>query len=142
LADYHRHFSEALMFQYRSSAFGPSAGAIQKHLGAIEKELETIGRIAGRRGTAVASAASEQIGDAISSIVNEMIDRFAARGRAAGDKAALLGNQALKLGTRYGNDAVERVSAEAESRPLLTLGVALGVGVLIGAAVLGGLSKR
>ena len=130
------------MFQYRSSAFGPNANAIQKHLGAIEKELETIGRIAGRRGTAAASAASEQIGDAVSSIVSNMIDRFTAHSRVASDKAALLGSRALKLGARYGNDAVDRVSAEAESRPLLTLGVALGVGVLIGAAVLGRLNKR
>ncbi len=130
------------MFQYRSSTFGPRAQSIQRHLGAIEKELETIGRIAGRRGSAAASAASEQIGDAVSSIVSDMIDRFSARGRAASDKAALLGSQALKLGSRYGSDAVDRVSAEAGDRPLLTLGVALGVGILIGAAVLGSMSKR
>jgi hypothetical protein len=34
------------------------------------------------------------------------------------------------------------VSAQAEDRPLLTLGVALGIGVLIGAAVLGGVNRR
>ncbi len=124
------------MFQYRSSTFGPSVNAIQKHLGAVEKELETIGRIAGRRGSAAASQAGEQIGDAVSSLVSDMIERFTARGRAAGDQAAVYGNQALKLGRSYGNDALQRVGAQVEQQPLITLGVALGIGVLIGAAVL------
>jgi ElaB/YqjD/DUF883 family membrane-anchored ribosome-binding protein len=130
------------MFQFRSSAFGPSVNAIQKHLGAVEKELENIGRIAGRRGSAAASQAGEQIGDAISSIMSDMVDRFTARGRAAGDQAALFGNQALKLGKSYGSDAVQRVSAQVEDRPLVTLGVALGIGILIGAAVLSNMGKR
>jgi len=37
------------MFQYRTSNFAPSVAAIQKHLGAVETELEKIGRIAGRQ---------------------------------------------------------------------------------------------
>jgi len=55
---------------------------------------------------------------------------------AAGDGAARLGNQALRMGAGYGSDALQRVSAETEGRPLIMLGVALGIGVLIGAAVL------
>jgi ElaB/YqjD/DUF883 family membrane-anchored ribosome-binding protein len=133
------------MFQYRSSAFGPSVNAIQKHLGAVEKELETIGRLAGRRGSAAASQAGEQIGDAVSSLVNDMIERFTARGRAASDQAAVYGTQALKLGRSYGNDALQRVGAQVstqvEQRPLITLGVALGLGVLIGAAVLSNMAS-
>lgn len=128
------------MFQYRSSSFGPSVNAIQKHLGAVEQELEKIGRIAGRRGNAAAVAAGEQIGDAVSSALSDIIDRFRDGGRTASDQATRLGNQALKLGTSYGNDALARVSAQAEERPLLAIGVALGIGVLIGAAVLS--SKR
>jgi hypothetical protein len=130
------------MFQYRSSAFGPSMNSIQKHLGAVEKELENIGRVAGRRGSAAASAAGEQIGDALTSIVSDMMDRFRERGRAAGDQATRLGNEALKLGSSYGNGALARVSAEVEDRPLITLGVALGIGILIGAAVLGSVSRH
>jgi ElaB/YqjD/DUF883 family membrane-anchored ribosome-binding protein len=129
------------MFQYRSSTFGPSVNAIQKHLGAVEKELETIGRLAGRRGSAAASQAGEQIGDAVSSLVSDMIERFTARGRAAGDQAAVYGNQALKLGRSYGNDALQRVGAQVEQQPLITLGVALGIGVLIGAAVLSNMAS-
>jgi ElaB/YqjD/DUF883 family membrane-anchored ribosome-binding protein len=129
------------MFQYRSNSFAPSVTAIQNHLGAVEKELEKIGRIAGRRGSA-AAAAGEQIGETISTVLSDMIDRFRERGEAASDRAARLGNQALKLGAGYGSDALARVSSEVEDRPLLTVGIALGLGVLIGAAVLGGVNRR
>jgi len=130
------------MFQYRSNSFAPSVTAIQNHLGAVEKELEKIGRIAGRRGSAAAAAAGEQIGDTISAVLSDMIDRFRERGQAASDGAARLGSQALRLGAGYGSDAVARVSTEVEARPLLTLGVALGIGILIGAAVLGSVNSR
>jgi ElaB/YqjD/DUF883 family membrane-anchored ribosome-binding protein len=125
------------MFHHRSSAFDSGVTAIQRHLGAVEQELEKIGRIAGRRGFVAASAASEQIGDTISSIFGDMLERFRWGGRAARDKAAHLGNSANDLGRSYGNRALARVSAQVEETPLLTLGVALGIGVLIGAAVLG-----
>jgi ElaB/YqjD/DUF883 family membrane-anchored ribosome-binding protein len=124
------------MFQYRSSDFGPSVTAIQKHLGAVEKELERIGRIAGRQTSDVAAKASDQIGDAISTILSEMVDRFRRGGQVAGDQAGRLGNQALNLSSRYGSDALARVASETEQRPLFAIGVALGIGILIGAAVL------
>jgi ElaB/YqjD/DUF883 family membrane-anchored ribosome-binding protein len=125
------------MFQHRASDFSPSVTAIQKHLGAVEKELEKIGRIAGRQTSDVVAKASDQIGDAISTILDEMVDRFRKGGQAAGDQAGRLGNQALDLGARYGSDALQRVASEAEQRPLMTIAVALGIGILIGAAVLG-----
>ena len=130
------------MFHHRSSAFGPRVTAIQQHLGAVERELEQMGRIAGRRGSAAASAAGEQIGDAISTILSEMIDRFRDRGRAASDQATRLGSQAVKLGSSYGSDALQRVSAQVEDRPLLTIGIALGIGILIGAAVLNSVGQE
>jgi len=130
------------MFQYRKSDFAPSVTAIQKHLGAVEKELEKIGRMAGRQTSAAAATASDQIGDALSTILSEMVDRFRKGGQAAGDQAGRLGNQALDLGSKYGADALQRVASEAEERPLLTIGVALGIGILIGAALLGSASAR
>jgi ElaB/YqjD/DUF883 family membrane-anchored ribosome-binding protein len=129
------------MFQYRTSNFAPSVAAIQKHLGAVETELEKIGRIAGRQTTDAAAAASDQIGDAISTILSEMVDRFRKGGQAAGDQAGRLGNQALDLGAKYGSDALSRVASEAEQRPLFTMGIALGIGILIGAALLGSASS-
>jgi ElaB/YqjD/DUF883 family membrane-anchored ribosome-binding protein len=130
------------MFQYRKSDFAPSVAAIQKHLGAVEKELERIGRIAGRQTSTVAANASEQIGDAISSIMSDMVERFQKGGQVASDQAGRFGNQALDLGAKYGNDALARVAGQAEERPLLTVGVALGIGILIGAALLGGAAAR
>jgi ElaB/YqjD/DUF883 family membrane-anchored ribosome-binding protein len=125
------------MFQYRKSNFAPSVVAIQKHLGAVETELEKIGRIAGRQTSDAAAAASDQIGDAISTILNEMVDRFRKGGQAAGDQAGRLSSQALDLGAKYGSGALARVASQAEQRPLFTVGVALGIGILIGAALLG-----
>jgi ElaB/YqjD/DUF883 family membrane-anchored ribosome-binding protein len=124
------------MFHHRSSAFGPSVTAIQKHLGAVEKELERMGRLAGSRGSAAAVAASDQIGDSISSILGDMLDRFRLGRQAAGEQAS----RALDLGGKYGGDALRRVTNELEDRPLITLGVAVGIGVLIGAAVLGSMN--
>jgi ElaB/YqjD/DUF883 family membrane-anchored ribosome-binding protein len=124
------------MFEYRSSAFGPSVAAIQKHLGAVEKELEKIGRIAGDRTSAAAATASDQVGDAISTILNEMVERFRQGRQAAGDQAGRLSNQALNLGAKYGSDALQRAASEVEERPLVTVAIALGIGILIGAAVL------
>jgi hypothetical protein len=60
---------------YRSSDFGPSVTAIQQHFGAVEKQLENIGRVAGRRSVA-APGATEQIGDTISTILGDMMYRF------------------------------------------------------------------
>src|SRR5262249_31393153 len=115
---------------------------IQKHLGAVETELEKIGRMAGRQTSDAAAAASEQIGDAISTILSEMVDRFRKGGQAAGDQAGRLSNQAFDPGAKYRNDAVEPVASQAEERPLFTVGVALGIGILIGAALLGSASAR
>jgi ElaB/YqjD/DUF883 family membrane-anchored ribosome-binding protein len=129
------------MFQYRKSNFAPSVAAIQKHLGAVETELENIGRMAGRQTSDAAAAASDQIGDAISTILSEMVERFRKGGQAAGDQAGRLGNQALDLGSKYGADALQRVASEAEQRPLFTVGVALGIGILIGEALLGSASS-
>jgi hypothetical protein len=50
----------------------------------------------------------------------------------AADEAASFGNKAFKVGSRVGNDALQRITAEAEQRPLAMLAVAIGIGVLIG----------
>jgi len=130
------------MFQYRSNSYAPSVTAIENHLGAVEKELEKIGRVAGRRGSAAASAAGAQIGEAVSATLSDLIERLRDRSEAASDRAAQFGNRVLKLGADYGNEAVERVGKQTQAQPLFTLGVALGIGVLIGAAVLAGTAAR
>jgi len=122
------------MFHHRSSEFDPRISAIAGHLRAIEKELGGIGQSAGRRASARASAAGNHIVDAIGPILNDMVDRFRRGQRAAVDEAASFGNEAVKIGATVGNDALERIVAQAKHRPLVTLTIAIGVGVLIGMA--------
>ena len=122
------------MFQHRSREFDPRITSIMGHLRAIEKELGGIGKSAGQRASAGAAAAGNQIVDAMWPILNDIVDRFGRGQRMAVDQAATFGNQAAKTGARIGNDALDRIAIEARNRPLVTLGVAIGVGFLIGMA--------
>jgi ElaB/YqjD/DUF883 family membrane-anchored ribosome-binding protein len=111
-----------------------SAAAIEGHLRAIQNELGRIGRNAGQHGSARASAVGEQIGDAITPILNEIADRLRSGRRLAADEAARLGNEAVKIGGQFGNEAMDRIATEVEHRPFITLALAVGVGILIGIA--------
>lgn len=122
------------MFQRRSTEFDSRFSSIAGHLRAIEKELGCVGKSAGRRASAGTAAAGNQIADAIRPILNDIVDRFGRGQRMAVDQAATLGNQAAKTGARIGNDALDRIAIVARNRPLVTLGVAIGVGFLIGMA--------
>jgi hypothetical protein len=53
---------------------------------------------------------------------------------AAGDKAMRAAKQTVKFGGKIVNDALHRIASEVEHRPLVTLGIAIGLGVLIGVA--------
>lgn len=122
------------MFLRRSREFDPRISAIAGHLRAIEKELGGIGNSAGRRASASVAAAVNQIADAIGPILKEIEDRFRTGQRLAVDEAASLSNEAVKTGARIGNDALDRIATQARHRPLVTLAVAVGVGILIGIA--------
>jgi ElaB/YqjD/DUF883 family membrane-anchored ribosome-binding protein len=128
------------MFHHRSSAFDRNISALEGRLHALENELERLGRSAGRRASAGMSAAGDHVGDAIAAAVAEIVDRFRSGRRLASDEAVRFGNEAAKFGAKVGNDALQRVATEVEHRPLVTLAVAIGVGVLIGMA--GGIAKR
>lgn len=131
------------MFQPRSTVFSNSrVSAIADHLRAIERELADIGRTSGRRASARASAAGDQISEAIGPILDDLIDRFRRGRRAASAGAANLGDEALRMGTRAGRDALGRIATETKQRPLLTVAVAIGVGVLIGTAAIGAAARR
>jgi hypothetical protein len=122
------------MFQHRAADFDPRINAIVDHLGAIEKELGKLGKRAGRRASVSAAAAGDQIADTIGPILNDIADRFRRSPRLVADEAVNFGNEAVRIGSRVGNDALDRISSQARQRPLLTLAVAIGVGILIGAA--------
>ena len=123
------------MFQPRTSEFDPRVTAIAGHLRAIEKELGVLGRSAGRRASTGASAAGNQIADAIGPILNDIVERFSRGQRVAVDQAASFSDEAVNVGARFGNDALELISTQAKQRPMATLAVAIGVGLLIGFAV-------
>jgi ElaB/YqjD/DUF883 family membrane-anchored ribosome-binding protein len=58
-----------------------------------------------------------------------LADRF--RGLSIGDEAAKFGGDVAKVG----NDALRRLSKEVEQRPVVTLAVAIGVGILVGLVI-------
>jgi ElaB/YqjD/DUF883 family membrane-anchored ribosome-binding protein len=128
------------MFHQRKSAFDRNISALEGRLHALEDQIDQLGRSAGRRASANVSAAGDHIGDAIAAAVTEIVDRFRSGRRVAGDEAMRFGNEAAKFGAKVGNDALQRVASEVEHRPLVTLAVAIGVGVLIGMA--GGAARR
>jgi ElaB/YqjD/DUF883 family membrane-anchored ribosome-binding protein len=122
------------MFQPRTSEFDPRVSAIVDHLRAIEKELGAIAKIAGRRASSGASTTANQIVDAVGPILKDLTDRFRRGQRAALDEATSFGAEAVQAGTRVGNDALDRIGDQAKQRPLFTMAVALGIGMLIGFA--------
>lgn len=122
------------MFHHHSAEFDPRISAIVGHLRAIEKELGEMGKSAGRRASASASAAGNQITDAIGPILSEIVDRFRRGQSLALEEAASFSNQAVKSGAKLGNDALQRIVTETKHRPLVTLAVAIGIGILIGIA--------
>jgi hypothetical protein len=122
------------MFHRRSTEFDPRLSDIVSHLRAIEEDLGVMGRKAGRDAAVRASAAGDQIADTLWPILGEIGDRFRRGRRVAADEASSFGNEALRFGARAGNDALGRIAGQAKQRPLITIAVAIGIGVLIGFA--------
>jgi hypothetical protein len=101
---------EKAMFHRRSSEFEPRISAITEHLRGIQKELGVIGNSAGQRTSAGASAALDQIADAIRPVLQEIESRFRKGQHAAANQAADLGREALKIGSEAGSQALARIS--------------------------------
>ena len=120
------------MFHRRSPALATHISAIEGHLRAIEKELERFGRKAGRH--AHLSAAGDQISDAITPILSEIVERYRSGRRLAGEETARFGNEAVKISGGISTNALHRIATEVERRPVVTLAVAIGIGILIGIA--------
>ena len=99
---------------------------LERLLHEFEARLARLTRTA-TRARADAPRAVEGVGDAIASALNDLADRIRGRSRPLGAEVSQFGDDAL----RFGNDAVRRLTREAEQRPLVTLAVAVGVGALI-----------
>jgi ElaB/YqjD/DUF883 family membrane-anchored ribosome-binding protein len=113
-----------------SRAMSADLAEIERRLRALEKRLER----AGSRTATGAVQAADRMGDAIASALSDMSDRFRDGSRSVGGGALKLGNEAAKEAAKLGNDALRRLADEVERRPLTTLAVAAGVGLLIGLA--------
>jgi len=103
-----------------------NGGEIERRLRSLEQRVER----AGSRGLARAAAPADQVGEAVASVLSGIAERFRGGANSMGDEASKLGNEAAKLG----NEAMHRLSKEIAHRPLVTLAVAVGVGLLVGFA--------
>jgi ElaB/YqjD/DUF883 family membrane-anchored ribosome-binding protein len=106
-----------------SRAMLPNVREIERRLRLLEKQL-------GDSTSASAAEVAERAGAVIAPVLNRIADRFRGGAHSISDEAAKLGNEVAKLG----NDALRRLSNEVEHRPLVTLAVAVGVGILVGLA--------
>ena len=102
-----------------SRAMLPNVREIERRLRSLEQQLEHVG---GRTSASTAEVA-ERAGAAIAPVLSSIADRFRGGTHSMSDEAAKLGN-----------DALRRLSNEVEHRPLVTLAVAVGVGILVGLA--------
>ena|ERR1043165_933755 len=95
---------------------------LDRLLGDLEQRLARLNRLAAR----AAPGAVDRVSDVIVSALNDMADRFRSSAPRARREVAALSDDAIRLG----NDALRKLSHEAEQRPLLLLAVAVGVGAL------------
>jgi ElaB/YqjD/DUF883 family membrane-anchored ribosome-binding protein len=97
----------------------PNVREIETRLRSLERQLESVGD----RTSASTAEVVERVGAAIAPVLSNIADRFRGGAHSMSDEAAKLGN-----------DALRRLSNEVEHRPLITLAVAIGVGILVGLA--------
>jgi ElaB/YqjD/DUF883 family membrane-anchored ribosome-binding protein len=109
-----------------SRAISADIGEIDRRLRALEKTLERVGG----RASAGAGQAADRLGETVAAALGSIGDRFRNGAGSMGDEAAKFGSEAAKLG----DHALRRLTDEVEHRPLVTLAVAVGVGILVGLA--------
>jgi hypothetical protein len=117
------------MFHHRSAfsrAISADIGEIERRLRSLERHMET----AGGRASATAAQAADKAGEVVATALDGMAERLRERTGFVGDEAARVGGEITKLG----NSALRRLADEVEHRPLLTLAVAVGLGILVGVA--------
>jgi ElaB/YqjD/DUF883 family membrane-anchored ribosome-binding protein len=103
------------------SAAADEITAIEDLIGDLDKRLR---RLAGT-GRREASGATGEVGD----FVTETLERIMHRVR---DSAAGVTSSVTDEATRLGTDAFKKLTDEIEHRPLVMLGVAAGIGFLVG----------
>jgi ElaB/YqjD/DUF883 family membrane-anchored ribosome-binding protein len=109
-----------------SRAISADIGEIDRRLRALERTLERVGG----RVSVGAGQAADRVGESVAAALGHIAERFRNGAGSMGDEAARFGGEAAKLG----NVALRRLTDEVEHRPLVTLAVAVGVGILVGLA--------
>ena len=97
--------------------------AIEELMGDLEKRLRRLSGTARRE----ASGASDDVGDFVSEALERIMNRVST-------SAAGLSQKAANETKRVGADAAAKLADEVESRPLLMLTMAAGIGFLAGLA--------
>jgi ElaB/YqjD/DUF883 family membrane-anchored ribosome-binding protein len=103
------------------SAAADEIAAIEELMGDLEKRLRRLSGTARRE----VSGASSEVGD----FVTEALDRIMNRVR---DSAANVTHSVADEATRFGTSAFKKLTDEVENRPVVMLGVAAGLGFLVG----------
>ena len=99
-------------------------GEIERRLGLLEQAVE---RGRGRL-NASATDAADRFGEIIASTLSGIADRYRGSAHSMGGEASKISGAAADLG----NNVLRRISREVKHRPLVTLAVAIGVGILVG----------
>jgi len=97
--------------------------AIEDLMADLEKRLRRLSGSARREATGASGDVSDFVSDALSGIMKRVRDSAADVGQSVADEAS-----------KVGVDAFKKLTDEVENRPLIMLGVAAGIGFLIGLA--------
>lgn len=105
------------------SAASDEIAAIQDLMTDLEKRLRRLSSTAQKETT----GATNDVGDFIS----ETLERIMSHVR---DSATGVTQSVTEEATRLGGDAIKKITDEVEHRPLIMLGIAAGIGFLVGLA--------
>ncbi|MFZ0846251.1 MAG: hypothetical protein WAM62_10695 [Pseudolabrys sp.] len=105
------------------SAAADEIAAIEDLMGDLEKRLRRLSGSARREASGATGDVSDFVSEALSGIMSRVRDSAAGVGHTVADEA-----------TRIGTDAFKKLTDEIETRPLIMLGVAAGIGFLFGLA--------
>ncbi|MGH6769800.1 MAG: hypothetical protein ACRECO_12370 [Xanthobacteraceae bacterium] len=118
---------------FRQAMEARDLAEIERRMRTFEQRLDRLGGVAARESRNAVTSISQgsaRVADAVMTAIGDIVDRFRDNARSAGGEAARVGQRAAE----FGSHALHRVSSEVEHRPLVTLAIAVGIGILIGAA--------
>src|SRR5262249_4524756 len=115
---------------FGQSGYSPTRSTNIRQIEQRVRSLEQRLAEAGGRTSASAAEVAELIGNAVVPVLNRLADGFRGGANSMSDEATKLGHAVAELG----NDALRRLSHAGKHRPLPTVAVAVGVGILWGLA--------